>query len=117
MSAPPQSGIQSVCTHWLNAAATLLACQWKLFEAQYQAGLSIVEAALGVAGQGAGAGPGGAGELERLERLAAERASQGLAPPPEVYRAPYRGRIDWGRFPEWARPSDPELFEGTAHEG
>ena len=21
------------------------------------------------------------------------------------------------RFPDWARPSDPELFEGSAHEG
>ena len=116
MSAAPGPPIQGVYTHWLNAAATLLAYQWKLFEAQYQAGLSIVEAALGAAGRGAGAGPAAA-ELERLERLAAERVSRGLAPPREAYQAPYRGQIDWGKFPEWARPSDPEMFEGTAHEG
>jgi hypothetical protein len=55
--------------------------------------------------------------LERLERLAVERTSRGLAPPREIYLAPYRSRINWARFPEWARPSDPEMFEGTAHEG
>ena len=115
MSAQPESGAEKIYTHWLSAAATLLAYQWKLFEAQYQAGLSIVEAALGAPGRGAGAARAAA-ELERLERLAAERVSRGLAPPREVYQAPYRGQIDWGKFPEWVRPSDPEMFQG-GHEG
>ena len=37
--------------------------------------------------------------------------------PREVYQAPYRNLIDWSRFPDWARPSDPEMFEGSGHEG
>ena len=32
-----------------------------------------------------------------------------------VYDAQNRGRIDWSRFPEWAWPTDPEVF--TGHEG
>jgi len=123
MTAPPESSIQTVCKHWLNAATTLLAYQWKLFEAQYQTSLKIMEAALG---RGAGAspecpvpefGPIPADDVKKLERRAAERVSLGLAPPREIYQAPYRGQIDWGKFPEWARPSDPELFEGSSHEG
>ena len=34
-----------------------------------------------------------------------------------IYQMPYRNRIDWSEFPDWARPSDPEMFEGTGHEG
>jgi hypothetical protein len=116
MNAPPESGIQTVYEHWLNAATTLLACQWKLFEVQYAAGLKIMEAALGAPTRGPDVGKI-ADEVQKLERLAAERISQGLAPPREVYQAPYRSQIDWGKFPEWAKPSDPELFEGCGHEG
>jgi hypothetical protein len=134
MATPAQSGIRTVYDHWWDAAATLLAYQWKLFEVQYQVGLKMMQAAFGAEkGPEAGKreatpGPppgtpstsGGsptAGKLQQLERLAAERVSQGLPPPREVYQAPYRNQIDWTRFPEWARPSDPELFEGTGHEG
>jgi hypothetical protein len=56
-------------------------------------------------------------ELEKLKRLAAERISQGLAPPREIYQVPYRSHIDWTTFPDWARPSDPEMYEGCSHEG
>jgi hypothetical protein len=129
MNVPPESGIQKVCKHWLNAATTLLACQWKLFEVQYQAGLKIMEAALGAPGRGVDVGspaaperspdigPAKPDEVGKLERLAAERVSQGLAPPREVYQSPYRTQIDWGKFPAWARPSDPDMFEGCGHEG
>jgi hypothetical protein len=58
--------------------------------------------------------PGG---VEELTRLAKERLAKGLAPPPEVYQLPYRSQIDWSRFPEWAWPTDPEVFEGCCHEG
>jgi hypothetical protein len=71
---------------------------WKFFEALH---LSSVPAAT---------------PLETLERAALERARQGLPLPRQVYEAQNRGRIDWSRFPAWARPSDPELFEG-GHEG
>ena len=56
-------------------------------------------------------------EFRKLERQAAERVRRGLAPPREIYETLYRNRIDWSRFPEWARPSDPELFQGCGHEG
>jgi hypothetical protein len=110
--------ISTVYHHWLSAATALLACQWQLFEAQYVAGLKIVVVALGSASaSGAGGEPAAADELQRLERLAVERVGRGLAPPREIYLVPYRSRIDWTRFPDWARPSDPELFEGCGHEG
>jgi hypothetical protein len=28
-----------------------------------------------------------------------------------------RDRVDWSTLPEWARPSDPDLFEGCVHKG
>jgi hypothetical protein len=65
---------------------------------------------------GAPAG-GPATAVETLEQYALERVRQGLPPPPEIYEAQHRPGIDWSLFPEWARPSDPEVFEGTAHEG
>jgi hypothetical protein len=127
MTAPPESGIQTVYKHWLSAAKTMLACQWQLFDAQYQAGLKIIEA-LDSSGGRADPGPVAAGrspavkptsedEVRKLERRAAERISQGLAPPREVYQSPYRDRINWEQFPQWARPTDPEVFEGSSHEG
>jgi hypothetical protein len=118
MTAPPESGIQTFYKHWLSAASILLACQWKLFDAQFQAGLKFMEAALGGAPErGPGIRPTTTDEVRELQRLAAERVSQGLAPPREIYQAPYRSQIDWGKLPEWARPSDPELFGGSGHEG
>jgi hypothetical protein len=54
---------------------------------------------------------------DRLTELAEWRMRRGLAPPPEIYRVEYRRRIDWLRFPAWARPVDPELFDGCCHEG
>ena len=52
-----------------------------------------------------------------LIQLAEQRMRNGLAPPPEIYRIENRRRIDWLRFPDWARPVDPQLFEGCCHEG
>jgi hypothetical protein len=54
---------------------------------------------------------------DALLKLAEQRIRQGLAPPPEVYRIEHRRRIDWLKFPGWARPVDPELFDGCCHEG
>jgi hypothetical protein len=128
MTTPLQFGIQTFCEHWFSAAKTMLACQWKLFETQCQAGLRIAEATLGGAPankplaraapeQRPNIGPPAAVDVRQLERRAAECISLGLAPPREIYKAPYRAQIDWEKFPNWARPSDPELFEGTGHEG
>jgi hypothetical protein len=54
---------------------------------------------------------------EKLIERAKQRMKMGLAPPPEIYRTPYRDRIDWGQFPDWARPCDPEMFSECPHEG
>jgi hypothetical protein len=54
---------------------------------------------------------------QELLGIAVKRMNKGLAPPREIYQTPHRNQIDWSQFPEWARPSDPELFEGSAHEG
>ncbi len=43
--------------------------------------------------------------------------NRGFAPPAEIYRVEHRSKIDWGRFPSWARPVNPEAFEGCCHEG
>ncbi len=42
---------------------------------------------------------------------------RGFAPPAEIYRVEHRRNIDWANFPSWARPVDPEVFEGCCHEG
>ena len=54
---------------------------------------------------------------QKLVKLAEQRISQGLAPPSEIYRIEYRRHIDWLKFPDWARPVDPQLFDGCCHEG
>jgi hypothetical protein len=54
---------------------------------------------------------------DTLIRLAEQRMSHGFATPPEIYRIENRRRIDWLLFPSWARPVDPQVFEGCCHEG
>lgn len=54
---------------------------------------------------------------DALIKLAEERVRQGFAPPPRIYQIEYRRRIDWSRFPTWAQPVDPEVFDGCCHEG
>ena len=54
---------------------------------------------------------------DELVNLAVKKMRQGLAPPPEIYRVENRGKIDWLKFPEWARPVDPQIFDGCCHEG
>jgi hypothetical protein len=102
----------------------MLAWEWNLFESQYQVGLRIVEAALHIPGgsetdpdERGGIAPQTTDEFPRLESLAFERTRVGRAPPREIYEVPYRDRVDWSRFPEWARPSDPEMFQDSGHEG
>ena len=56
---------------------------------------------------------GGQELIESAER----QIRQGFAPPPKIYRIEYRQRVDWLRLPDWARPVDPQLFEGCCHEG
>lgn len=57
------------------------------------------------------------GTAEELAEVAVDRMSRGFAPPSEIYRVPYRSHINWSNFPEWARPIDPDAFDGCCHEG
>ena len=54
---------------------------------------------------------------DALIEFACDQVRQGYAPPSEIYQIHYRNRIDWSKFPGWARPVDPELFDGCCHEG
>jgi hypothetical protein len=94
---------------WSRAITSWMWQQWRLLDAQYKTGIELLGAAAGE--------PAALSALESLEQYALARTRKGLAPPREVYNAQNRSRIDWSRFPEWAKPIDPELFEGSAHEG
>ena len=102
----PQFG--GVSEWWSRAITNMMWQQWKLLDAQYGAGINLLEA---VSGQPK------LSELETLEQHALERTRKGLRPPREIYNVQNRNRIDWSRFPDWARPIDPEVFEGSSHEG
>jgi hypothetical protein len=54
---------------------------------------------------------------EELVKQALARVQRGLAAPREIYDIQHRSRIDWGKFPAWARPIDPSVFDGCCHEG
>ncbi len=55
--------------------------------------------------------------VQEILEIAETRVRQGFAPPPELYRLRGRADIDWSRFPSWAQPIDPDVFEGCSHEG
>jgi hypothetical protein len=96
---------------WSRVVTSYVRGQWLLAHTGFQ----ITQAMLR-AGQSVGGGTAPLGTNELLS-LASARMKQGLAPPREVYLAPYRDQIDWTQCPAWARPSDPDLFEGCTHEG
>jgi hypothetical protein len=109
---------------WSQSMTDLLTWQWRLFEIPYQASLKMAEAALRISGKSkptsgdrSNAVASRTHDVHALEAQALECARCGRALPREVYRVPYRDRIDWSRFPGWARPIDPEVFEGSGHEG
>ncbi len=102
---------------WSRALTRVAFSPWNLLASQCEAGAGMLDTLL-VALRGEQAGPAPApGGVDALEREALERVRQGLSPPREIYQVPNRDRINWARFPDWARPSDPELFEGSGHEG
>jgi hypothetical protein len=121
MSERTLSENRSVYQSLSRGLARVAAWQWRLLDAQYQAGLELVAAlspgAVPVEERGPRPPAPRAEELKDLERRAAERVSKGLPPPKEIYDVHNRSRIDWSKFPEWARPVDPEVFEGCSHEG
>src|SRR5262245_54402693 len=105
---PIFSQYSAVCECWSQVITSVMRNQWQLLDSPYAAGIELLDAAVG-------APTGTRPALQTLEQKALERAHKGLPPPREVYQAQNRSRIDWSQFPEWARPIDPEVFEGTAH--
>jgi hypothetical protein len=105
----------SVYETWEQALTGLLRCQWSLLDAHYRMGMEMVNTMGGTAPRA----PGGvcSETLEELERRGVELVAKGLPPPKALYEVQNRTRVDWSRFPEWARPIDPEVFEGSGHEG
>src|SRR5262245_2500489 len=107
----------AACGCWSQVVASIVEQQLRLLNAQCQVCLDIagelfrIPDALRLPSQAQRE------KLEQLEEQAAERIRRGLAPPREIYELPYRDRINWSAFPEWARPSDPELFRDCPHEG
>jgi hypothetical protein len=116
---------RNVNRFWARTLTSMVWGVWRVLDTQYQVGIQILDTASGTpteagspSGEDAGASsataPGGS---EGLEQRAAERMRSGMPPPREIYEVQNRGRIDWSAFPDWARPVDPDLFEGSAHEG
>ncbi|HKB39900.1 MAG TPA: hypothetical protein VKD72_25920 [Gemmataceae bacterium] len=109
--------------HWFEVMRSMALGNWRLLNTQYQVGLDLLKALRESkeepeTGQAPPPPDSKAeGGLRDLEARALERVRKGFPPPPEVYEAQNRSRIDWSRFPEWAWPTDPELFTGTSHEG
>jgi len=110
----------TACECWSKVVTSILEYQWQILQAPSQIGVKVLETVVGGTGGSAAAAPQPkrtAEEAAGLERRALERARQGLAPLREIYAVPYRDRIDWSAFPDWARPSDPEMYQGCGHEG
>jgi hypothetical protein len=114
-------------TTWAEFCEDVLKKQWEAWAVQFETGLKHVEDASRLASGTIDlwwkffemlhlSDVPKATALETLEQSALEQARRGLPLPRQVYDAQNRSRIDWSRFPCWARPSDPELFEG-GHEG
>jgi hypothetical protein len=116
MSAPEFNECLPPYQSWVRAMADAVCNQWELANAQYRWGMRVLHALGGGPSQIVSA-PAKPGETPSLEALAQERMQQGLPPPREIYEVQNRSRIDWTAAPDWARPADPELFEGCAHEG
>jgi hypothetical protein len=99
--------------------------QWKCFFAPYQFGTNVWDTMLSRSTpinllpekkeeHAVSSDPAAQDTLESRTR---ERVRKGLAPPREIYDVQNRERIDWSKVPDWARPVDPEAFEGCSHEG
>jgi hypothetical protein len=125
MTDPTFTKVRDVNRYWSQVVTSLVWGQWQVLDAGLRATSKILEAASQApadeAVQSGGtpepAAPSLASAVEELVQVAGKRVAQGLAPPREIYKAQYRKQIDWSKFPEWAQPSDPEVYEGCAHEG
>jgi hypothetical protein len=119
MTSAMTTPLQNLYHDWAKAAATLLWCHWKLLDARYEVAARWFDTLREptTSPDDADARRTESPTSEAIARRAAECMRKGLPPPSEIYEVQNRGRLDWSQFPEWARPSDPELFEGCSHEG
>ena len=107
--------IRCVNQSWSRVTTGLLRGQWAWVDAGFRTADKLLPAADEPPAPGAAAArPGG---LDALVGYSLERVRKGMPPPRELYDVKHRERIDWLRFPAWARPSDPEAFVGCGHEG
>jgi hypothetical protein len=112
--------LPDICESWSRMVAEMLDYQWGLFKSQWQLYLDIAGKAMRPAAGSEAAPAAPAGPVDAIKQLEAEavaRIQKGLAPPQKIYEVPYRNKINWAIFPDWARPCDPELFEECTHEG
>jgi hypothetical protein len=98
---------------WASTVTSLVWGQWLLVDTGFRTAQAVLQAASAAPR----AAPPRRAQADELVKRAVERMRKGLAPPREIYQAPFRDQIDWSLFPDWARPSDPEMFEGCGHEG
>jgi hypothetical protein len=99
---------------WTRVLTSVIQEQWKVLDSQYLLGIRLLDVLRSrpeVQRQPDLSSPAG-----NVEQRARERLRKGFAPPREIYDVQNRQQFDWLAVPDWARPSDPELFEGT-HEG
>ncbi|HZY86963.1 MAG TPA: hypothetical protein VFE78_19165 [Gemmataceae bacterium] len=111
------AGFRCVNRSWSRVTAGLLRGQWAWVDAGFRTADRLLGAAADPAFPAGEAARPAAEGMDALVRRALERVGEGLPPPREIYDVKYRERIDWLRFPAWARPSDPEVFTGCCHEG
>jgi hypothetical protein len=124
MSDPIFAGRRGLCRWWSAALSCVVHGQFALLDAQFRGAVRVLEILRGRppadearARHGAEAAAlAPSAHADDLSRQAAERLRHGFAPPRNIYDVQNRARIDWTQVPDWARPSDPELFGGP-HEG
>lgn len=108
------AGAAAVRQAWARALMEIVWSQWLMLDTGFRATREVLATAGGLVPV-PDAPPGD--KSADLEAQAAGRVQAGLAPPRDIYDVTRRARIDWLSWPMWARPCDPEMFEGTAREG
>jgi hypothetical protein len=113
-----REGLTTIYQHWCKLLAGALEYNKSLLAVQWELCLEMVGASRRPNTPArAAVAREPANSVKQLQERAIDRIKRGLAPPREIYEVPYRSRIDWSAFPDWARPCDPEAFEECTHEG
>lgn len=103
--------------YWSRTLLSALQSQWIMLETSLLTARTVLRSATPARTRDVPVSRASNAGAQDLIGIAVQRMKNGLAPPREIYLAPFRNLIDWSSFPDWARPSDPEMYEGTSHEG